>query len=64
LKVLTYINKMLATPAQKDQLYYMTGYSESTISDAPWHGDSVYDGDIYQKRINGRVLPKLKKKAG
>lgn len=35
-KVLAKINAMNITKAQKDALYRMEGYSENTISDAPW----------------------------
>lgn len=36
-KTLEVINSMDLTKAQKDVLYYATGYSEKTIDDAPWH---------------------------
>ena len=35
-KVLAAINGMDLTPQEKDWLYYLNGYSESTIDEAPW----------------------------
>lgn len=35
-KVLNAINGMDLTPQEKDWLYYLNGYSESTIDEAPW----------------------------
>jgi len=35
-KVLAYIDGMALTPEQKDAFYYLFGYAESTIGDAPW----------------------------
>ena len=35
-KVLSAINGMDLTPQEKDWLYYLNGYSESTIDEAPW----------------------------
>lgn len=58
-KVLTYINRMLIPNAHKDLLYYLAGYSEKTISDAPWRGGQKYSGDINGKKVNGRTLRKL-----
>ena len=37
-KILSYIDGLNLTAAQKDALYYDAGYTESTIQDAPWHG--------------------------
>lgn len=37
LKVLRYINGLSLSYAQKDSLYYAFGWSQSTISEAPWH---------------------------
>jgi N12 class adenine-specific DNA methylase len=37
LKVLRYINGLGLSYAQKDSLYYAFGWSQSTISEAPWH---------------------------
>jgi len=63
LKILTFINHMLATTADKDKLYLLAGYAEDTMWEVPWNGsgNDVYAGDINQKLVNGRVLPKLKK---
>jgi hypothetical protein len=36
-EVLYLINSLPITYAQKDALYYLNGYSESTIWEAPWH---------------------------
>jgi hypothetical protein len=36
-KVLRVINSLPLSPAQKDALYYASGYKESTIDEAPWH---------------------------
>lgn len=36
-KVLSAINEMDLSDTEKDWLYYLNGYSESTISDSPWH---------------------------
>lgn len=63
-KVLTYINRMLIPRSHKDLLYYIAGYSENTISDAPWHGGTPYSGNINGKKVNGRVLRPLKSKGG
>ena len=35
-KVLNAINDMDLSSTEKDWLYYLNGYSESTIGDAPW----------------------------
>ena len=35
-KILSYIDGMSITAAQKDALYYAAGYAKSTIGDAPW----------------------------
>ena len=37
LKVLRYINGLSLSYAQKDSLYFAFGWSQSTISEAPWH---------------------------
>lgn len=39
-KVLDYIDGLKLTDEQKDALYYDAGYTESGISDAPWHSGS------------------------
>ena len=57
-KVLTCINRMPIPKAHKDLLYYIAGYSENTISDAPWRGGSVYHGDIYKIKKNGKTYDK------
>ena len=36
-KMLKYINSMRLTKRQKDALYRAFGWSESGLSDAPWH---------------------------
>lgn len=36
-KVLNAIDNMNLSAAEKDWLYYLNGYSEKTISEAPWH---------------------------
>ena len=36
-KVLNAIDNMNLSAAEKDWLYYLNGYSEKAISEAPWH---------------------------
>lgn len=36
-RILSLIDSMPLSAAQKDALYYQQGYAESTIGDAPWH---------------------------
>ena len=49
-KVLDYINSMDIGNDAKDALYYAAGYTESKISDAPWHGGSVKTGSSGSKK--------------
>jgi len=58
LKVMTYINGMLLTRAQKDALYLAAGYAEDTISDAPWRGGESYSGDVHSQKLNNVVFKK------